>query len=165
MIVNSRIAFYSSLFRDEEIPTLLFFHMIASAWSRFDLHVFVFLCSLSRPAEMLRYWRCYMLDEEKGRGAVRRHGEESLGWLGDDGGLKEGETELVCKMACSTVVASKVMTGLREASVREEAEETLGELQGLLEVSRMSEDASESMEESICGVCLKWLRKERVEDR
>ena len=92
MITNSRIAFYSSLFRDEEIPTLLFFHMIVSSWSRFDLHVFVFLCSLSRPVEMLRYWRCYLLDEEKGRGTVRRHSEESLGWLGGDGGLMEGET-------------------------------------------------------------------------
>ena len=139
--------------------------MIVSSWSRFDLHVFVFLCSLSRPVEMLRYWRCYLLDEEKGRGTVRRHSEESLEWLGGDGGLMEGETELVCKMVCSTVVAAKVMTGLRETSVREEAEETLGELQGLLEVSRMSEDVGESMEETICGACLKWLRKESVEDR
>lgn len=112
---------------------------------------------------MLRYWRAYMLDEGKGKGALRRHGEESLGWLGCDEGLKEGETELVCKMVCSTVVAAKVMSGLREASVREEAEETLGVLQGLLEVSRMSEDPSESMEECVCGVCLKWLRKESVE--
>ena len=77
----------------------------------------------------------------------------------------EGETELVCKMVCSTVVAAKVMTGLRETSVREEAEETLGELQGLLEVSRMSEDVGEAMEETKCGASLKWLRKESVEDR
>ena len=114
---------------------------------------------------MLRYWHAYLLDEGKGKGSLRRHGEESLGWLAGDGGLSEGETELVCKMVCSTVVGAKVMTGLREASVREEAEETLGELQGLLEVSRMSEDVNESMEECICGVCLKWLRKESVEER